>query len=77
MAAPKLPPRFNPRDRDRPGSRPIGPRPSASLWYGLAFLLMLGLAQMYYLTPNGRSIPYSEFKTLLKNGQVAEVTIAD
>ena len=32
---------------------------------------------MYYLTPDGRPIPYSEFKTLLKNGQVAEVTIGD
>jgi cell division protease FtsH len=70
-------PRFNPRGGDRRGSRQIRPRPASSLWYGLAFLLLLGLAQMYYLTPNGRSLPYSEFKTQLKNGQVAEVTIAD
>ncbi|OLD57465.1 MAG: cell division protein FtsH [Acidobacteria bacterium 13_1_40CM_2_64_6] len=55
----------------------MGPRPAASLWYGLAFLLLLGLAQMYYLAPNGRPLPYSEFKTLLKNGQVAEVTIGE
>ncbi|HKB09722.1 MAG TPA: ATP-dependent zinc metalloprotease FtsH, partial [Vicinamibacterales bacterium] len=47
------------------------------LWYGLAFLILLGVAQMYYLTPGGRQIPYSEFKSLLKNGQVAEVSIAD
>jgi cell division protease FtsH len=32
---------------------------------------------MYYLTPAGRSIRYSEFKTLLKTGQVAEVTIGE
>src|SRR6478736_1819540 len=32
---------------------------------------------MYYLTPGGRQIPYSEFKSLLKNGQVAEIAIAD
>jgi len=32
---------------------------------------------MYYLTPGGRQIPYSEFKSLLKNNQVAEVSIAD
>jgi cell division protease FtsH len=32
---------------------------------------------MYYLTPGGRSIPYSEFKDLVKRGQVAEVTISD
>src|SRR5947207_15739776 len=77
MASPKPTPRFNPRAGDRRGQRPLTPRPSSSLWYGLAFLLLLGLAQMYYLTPSGRSIPYSDFKTSLKNGQVAEVTIAD
>src|SRR4051794_28928303 len=32
---------------------------------------------MYYLTPGGRQIPYSEFKSLLKKGQVAEIAIAD
>jgi cell division protease FtsH len=47
------------------------------LWYGLAFLLLLGLAQMYYLAPAGKPIPYSEFKDLLKNGQVVDVTVAD
>jgi cell division protease FtsH len=49
----------------------------SSLWYGLAFLLLLGLAQMYYLAPAGRSIPYSEFKAALRNDQIAEVTIGD
>jgi len=75
--ASKPTPRFNPRGGDRRGQRPLTPRPSSSLWYGLAFLLLLGLAQMYYLTPSGRTIPYSEFKELLKQGQIAEVTIAD
>src|SRR5437868_3814069 len=28
---------------------------------------------MYYLTPTGRTLPYSEFKSLLKNGQIAEL----
>ena len=70
-------PRFNPRGGDRRGQRQIGPRPVSSLWYGLAFLLLLGLAQMYYLTPGGRSISYSDFKNFLKNGQIAEVTIGD
>jgi cell division protease FtsH len=77
MASPKTPPRSSPRGGDRRGPRPIGQRPAPSLWYGLALLLLLGLAQIYYLAPEGRSIPYSEFKTLLRNGQVAEVTIAD
>ena len=77
MATPKGKPRFNPRGGDRRGQRPIGGRPSSSLWYGLAFLLLLGLAQMYYLAPNGRTIPYSDFKNLLKGGQVSDVTIGD
>jgi cell division protease FtsH len=39
--------------------------------------MILGVAQMYYLTPAGRAIPYSEFKQLVKGGQVAELTIGD
>src|SRR5438552_18961573 len=74
---PKGSPRFNPRGGDRRGQRPLGTRPGSSLWYGLAFLLLLGLVQMYYLTPGGQSIPYSQFKSLVKSEQVAEVTIGD
>jgi cell division protease FtsH len=47
------------------------------MWYGLAFLLMLALAQTYFLVPAGRQVPYSEFKVLLKEGKVAEVTVGD
>jgi len=75
--AQKPTPRFNPRGGDRRGQRPLTARQSSPLWYGLAFLILLGVAQMYYLTPGGRQIPYSEFKSLLKNGQVAEIAIAD
>src|SRR5207247_1097053 len=77
MAPQKPTPRFNPRGGDRRGQRPLTPRPSSSLWYGLAFLLLLGLAQMYYFTPAGRALPYSEFKSLLKANQVAEITIGE
>jgi cell division protease FtsH len=70
-------PRFNPRSGDRRGPRQPRQRPAPSLWYGLAFLLVLGLTQLYFLTPVGRPIPYSEFKALVKNGQVAEVTISE
>ena len=75
--APKPAPRFNPRSGDRRGQRQLPARGSSSLWYGLAFLVILGLAQLYYLAPAGRALPYSEFKSLLKQGQVAEVTIGD
>jgi len=70
-------PRFNPRGGDRRGSRQLPPRSPSSLWYGLAFLLLLGLAQVWYLTPAGKPIAYSEFKSLLKDGGVTEVTIGD
>jgi cell division protease FtsH len=70
-------PRFNPRAGDRRGQRPLGGRPGSALWYGLAFVLLLGLVQMYYLAPAGRPLPYSEFKTLVKNGAVAEATVGE
>lgn len=76
MASPKQPPR-NPRGGDRRGPRPTVQRPGSSLWYGLAFLLVLGFAQLYFMTPQGRSIPYSEFKGLVKDSQVVELTITE
>jgi cell division protease FtsH len=39
--------------------------------------MLLGLVQMYYLAPAGRTLPYSEFKQMVKDGQVADVTIGD
>jgi cell division protease FtsH len=69
-------PRFNPRGGDRRGTAKLGQRPSSSLWFGLALLLLLGLAQLYFLAPAGRTISYSEFKSLLKDGKVAEVVVS-
>src|SRR5580765_7777395 len=67
----------NPRGGDRRGTSRLTSRPSSPLWYGLAILLVLGIAQAFYMTPPGRSIPYSEFKQLVKNGDVAEISIGD
>jgi cell division protease FtsH len=73
-----VPSNTNPRGNTRGGTpRPFPPRASASLWYGLALLIVLGLVQMYYMTPGGRQIAYSEFKTMVQNGQVAEIVIGD
>ncbi len=72
------PSKTNPRGNTRGGTpRPFPPRAGASLWYGLALLIVLGLVQMYYMAPSGRQIAYSEFKTMVQNGQVAEVVIGD
>ncbi len=78
MATPRPPnPRLNPRGGDRRGQRPLSPRHASPLWYALAFVMLLGLAQMYFLAPAGRTMPYSEFKALLRTGAVAEVTVGD
>jgi cell division protease FtsH len=77
MAPQKPPSRFNPLGgggSPRPGKTS---RPGLSLWYGLALLLTLGVVQLYYMTPGGRLLPYSEFKTNVRNGNIAEVTIGD
>jgi cell division protease FtsH len=68
-------PRFNPLGGG--GDRQPRPRPGWSLWYGLGLLLVLGVAQMYFMTPGGRSMSYSEFKTHVRNGDLVEVTIGD
>jgi cell division protease FtsH len=52
-------------------------RPTGSVWYGLAFLALLVLAQTYFLVPAGRQLPYSEFKSLLKEGKIVEVTVGE
>jgi cell division protease FtsH len=75
VAGKRSTPRFNPRSGDRRGPAKLGQRPS-SLWFGLALILLVGLAQVYFLAPAGRTISYSEFKTLLKDGKVAEVVVS-
>ncbi|HJY33701.1 MAG TPA: ATP-dependent zinc metalloprotease FtsH, partial [Vicinamibacterales bacterium] len=69
---------LSPRDR-KPGDRRTlsSQRPAFSIWYVLGLLLLLALAQAWFLTPAGRQIPYSEFKTLVRNGQVVEATVGD
>src|SRR3954471_252003 len=72
------PAKTNPRGNTRGGApRPFPPRSSAALWYGLGLLVLLGLVNMYYMAPTGKQIAYSEFKTLVQTGQVAEATIGD
>ncbi|MGH8638050.1 MAG: ATP-dependent zinc metalloprotease FtsH [Burkholderiales bacterium] len=73
---PKVP---NPRGK-KPGERRLTPRtgPATTMWYVLGLLLMLALAQAFYLSLQaGRSIPYSEFKTMVRDGRVEEVTVAE
>lgn len=77
MSAPTPPPRPNPRAPGRRAPRPPVGRPGSPLWYALIFVLLLGLVQMYWLMPASQPIPYSEFKALVRDGAVAEVTIGE
>jgi cell division protease FtsH len=70
LPSPSVPPGGS---RDR---RQLPPRPTA-LWWVLGALFILAIGQAYLLTPSGRQIPYSEFKTLVRSDQVAEVTVGD
>jgi len=76
MASPTTPPRGNQRPGDRRG-RTLNPRPSSTVWYGLGLLMVLLMAQAYWFVPTLRQIPYSEFKTLVKSGAVAEVVVGE
>ena len=65
------------KTRTKPlGSRTFGSRPGG-VWWAVALVLLLGLAQIYFMAPPGRALPYSEFKTLVKSGQVTDVTIGE
>ncbi len=69
MPSPSLPPGGKER-RQQP------PKPTA-LWWVLGVLTLLAIGQAYFLAPAGRQISYSEFKTLVRSGQVAEVAVGD
>ncbi len=70
MSSPSLPPGKSPKDR-RPAPKP------AALWWVLGALTLLAIGQAFFLTPSGRQIPYSEFKALVRGGQVAEAAVGD
>jgi cell division protease FtsH len=70
---------MNPRDK-RPGDRRTiarPGRPGGAIWYVLGLLMLMALAQAYFLAPAGRQISYSEFKQAVRGGQVAEVVVGE
>jgi cell division protease FtsH len=66
----------NPLHSSGGNKRTVPSRPAA-IWWVLGVLLILALAQVYLLSPAGRQISYSEFKGLLRTGQVVEVIVGD
>jgi cell division protease FtsH len=73
MAEPKPPARNR-----RAGERRTGARtPGGAVWYVLGFLVLLALANAFFFQlQSGETIPYSEFKTLVRDGKVQDVTIS-
>jgi cell division protease FtsH len=70
---------MNPRDK-RSGDRRALPRPGrpgGAVWYVLGFLMLMVVAQAWFLAPAGRQISYSEFKSAVRSGQVAEVVVGE
>jgi cell division protease FtsH len=70
----------NPRGRRGGGDRRLTPRtgPSSAMWYVLGFLLLLAIAQAFFFSiQSGEAIPYSDFKGLVRDGQVQEVVVAE
>ena len=48
------------------------------MWYALGLLLLLALGQVFYFsTQSGQTLSYSEFKQAVRDGRVAEVTVAE
>jgi len=69
MPSPSLPP--GGKERRQQTSKPT------ALWWVLGVLTLLAIGQAYFLAPAGRSVSYSEFKELVRSGQVAEVAVGD
>ena len=70
---------LNPRDK-RPGDKKTfgqGGRPAGAVWYVVGFLLVMAVAQAYFMAPAGAPVSYSDFKQSVRNGQVTEVTVGD
>src|SRR5262245_42771631 len=48
------------------------------MWYVLGFLLLLAIGQaIFYPQQSGDTVSYSEFKQLVRDGKVQEVTVGE
>src|SRR5215213_7393875 len=69
MPSPSVPP--GGKNTRQPSTKPT------ALWWVLGVLTLLAIGQAYFLAPQGRQISYSEFKGLVRGGNVAEVAVGD
>jgi cell division protease FtsH len=62
----------------RLGERRTGPRAGGPVWYILGFILLLLLGQAFFFKlQSGDTISYSDFKNLVRQDKVQEVTLSD
>jgi cell division protease FtsH len=47
------------------------------MWYVLGLLLLIAIGNAFFSMQSGDAIPYSEFKSRLREGRVQEVTVAE
>jgi cell division protease FtsH len=76
MPEPQRPPNRNRRISERR----VGPRPGAgtAMWYVLGILLLLALGNAFiFKMQGGDTISYSDFKNLVRQNRVQEVTIGE
>jgi cell division protease FtsH len=59
------------------GNKRNAPARPVAIWWVLGALVILALGQAYLLSPSGRSVSYSEFKGMVRSGQVAEVWVGE
>jgi cell division protease FtsH len=76
--ADKTPGKTPEKSRRTGADRRISPRgPGSAMWYALAFFLFLALGQAFFFSMQaGETVPYSQFKTLLREGKVQDVTVS-
>ena len=73
---PNKPPARGRRTNDR--RMPPRPGPASATWVVLGFILLLALGQaFFYSMQTGNTISYSDFKSLVRDGKVQEVTVAE
>ena len=79
MANLRTPPGLNPRDKRTGERRSLGStgRPGGAIWYVLGFLVLMALAQTWFITSPGRAVSYSDFKQAVRSGLVAEVHVGE
>ena len=70
----------NKQTNRRGSDRRVGPRsaPGSAMWYVLGVMLLLALGQAFFSSmASGKTVPYSEFKTLVRDGKVQELVVAE